>query len=303
MLVRDAADIRQLSTRIATLRQVPRVEFDSGLFPRLAAQRAQERFAKFAESCKCLLGEMAGAITLLGGLYATWVSGARWYGLVWVGVAVIGAMLLGRGIESAWLRVRMLLVLGDLQRRLESSQELPETKAPGYAWLESGHGPMLRAPAEMTLSSAAAPPRKAGAIRPRVEVSSNADITRLCLKLFTRWSLPRVEFHTDGIPVLEVQRAQYFYDQLSGSANFLLAGLMAVLTLLGGLLYVLWQLVPNAPLERLDLWLDVLGWSDVWPVLVVALFAGVAGWLIELAINRVRLLRVLRNLQTHGVLG
>jgi hypothetical protein len=303
ILVRDAADIDRLIVRLFTRRDVPRIEIGTDRFPQLVAQRTQDRFGRLAEACNCMFGEVAAGTTLLCGTFAVWVSSSDWRHLLWVLLAAAGLAVVGKGIELAWTRLRMLLLLRDLLRRSDTATDLPASKPVGHEWLESGHRVTPPPSAAMTVDAPVARARSRAhraLRRPRVQLHNVADIRRMHLHLVTKWSIPRIEIQVDGVPGLAVQRAQHLCDRLSGSPSYMLAGVMTALTLLGGSLYAVWKLAPDGPpSQALDQWLAVPGWGNVQPVVAAALLAGLFGWVIERALVRVRLLWVLRGLRQH----
>jgi hypothetical protein len=302
--VRDAAGIRRACGRLFVRWRPPRITADTDRFPLLYAQRAQDRLAHLADGCNCLFGEVMGGAMLLAGFTRAWVFSRSWSDVGLVLLAALGLLLIGKAIEAMWTRVRMLLVLLGLWRRLGSSKDLPATKPAGTAWLEATDAVPLNAPTDAAAElpvpkSSRRKPRR----RPKVVLGSAADITRLGLRVATHWTLPRAEIRIAGIPEQAVQRAQHRYVRIADSGSYLLAGVLTALTLLVGVLYVLWKQVPDSdPLESLDPWRKTLGWSNVEPVVIAALCAGLLGWAIERLVIRVRLLWVLlrlrRNLHT-----
>jgi hypothetical protein len=298
ILLRDAADIHRAQVRVATRRTLPHLEVSTDRFPPLVAGRAQDRLSRLTDACNCLLGEVLGGATLLAGIARAWVWSRSWVDAGLVLIAALAVLLIGKAIEICWTRMRMLLVLAGLRRRLDSSQDLPATKPVGYAWLES---PAPTEPASSTelAASIPAPGRRARrAPRPSVVLGNAADINRLCLRLATRWTMPRIDIRVDGLPEQHAQRARHHYMRLTDGASFMLAGVLAALTLLGGMLHVLWMQNSDGELADIpELWNHTLGWSDMQPVLIAALVASLLGWAIELLVIRMRLLRVLRGLR------
>jgi hypothetical protein len=297
--LRDAADIRRLRTHLLTHWEPPRIEVSTDRFPKRHAQRAQDRFAHLADGCNCLIGEVLGGATLLCGTFAVWVFSRSWLRLGLVLVASLGVLLIGKAIELAWTRLRLLLVLRGLRRRLDATQDLKATGTAGLAWTETANrsklGSSTEGEQEMPLPRSR---RRKARRRPRFVLGNAADINRLRLRLATRWTLPRIEIHIDGLAERDVQRAQHRYTRLTDSTSFLLTGVLASLTMLSGLTYVLWQQVPDSdPMEHPELWIAAVDWSNVKPVLFAALCAGLFGWVIERALVRVRLFRVLRGLR------
>jgi len=299
--VRNAADLRRVSWRLFARWRPPRITVDTGHFPLLFAQRAQDRFAHLADACNCLFGEVLGGMMLLGGFTRVWIFSRSWADVGLVLLAALGLLLVGKAIEVLWTRLRMLWLLFGLRRRLGSSKDLPATKPVGDAWLEAGDSIQPRA----SLAAAAERPvarasRRKPRRRPRFVLGTAADITRLGLRVATRWTLPRAEIRIVGIPEQAAQRAQHRYVRLADSGSYMLAGVLTTLTLLIGMLYVLWKQIPDSdPLESLDPWRKTLGWSNVEPVVIAALCAGLFGWAVERLVIRVRLLWVLCRLRRN----
>jgi hypothetical protein len=123
------------------------------------------------------------------------------------------------------------------------------------------------------------------------------DIHRLCLRLLSHWTPPRIEIRIDGLATRDEQRAQHRYVRLCEGSTFLPAAVFASLTLLGGLMQVVWTKVPEwVTSKRADWWLLTPGWGDVQPVVLAALAAAVLGWAVERVLARLRLVWMLRGL-------
>ncbi len=298
ILLRDTADIHRAHAYVLSHWTLPHIEVSTERFPTLIAERAQDRCSRLADACNCLFGEVLGGATLLVGTATVWVSSRRWSDVTLVLLAAVGVLFVGKGVEIAWTRVRMLLVLGSLRRHLDSTRDMSATKPVGSAWIDSPTPAKLSSSTTEAEDIPAPGPRKPRAPRPKVELRNAADINRLCLQLATRWNMPRIEISVDGLSEQDAQRAHHHYVRLTDGATFMLAGVLAGLTLLGGALYVVMSSGPDAsPIERPELWLKTLGWSDMQPVVLAALGAGILGWAIELVVIRVRLLKVLRRLR------
>lgn len=295
--VQDAADIHRVRMRVLTRRRLPRIEVGTQRFPKLAAQFAQDRFGRLAASCNCLFGEVLGGLTLLGGTFMAWVSSRRWRDVGLAIAAALVVMLIGKAIEIIWTRLRMLWVLQRLRRRLDSSRDLIATKPVGYAWIESPDRTPLNS-TDAALDAETPRTRLHRARRSKVLLGNAADINRLSRQLAWRWTLPRIEIGIECMTERDRQRVQHRYMRLTDGASFMLAGVLAALTLLGGAFLVILGQSPTTPaIERPDLWAAQMQWADVQPVLIATLCAGFIGVVIELAVTRMRLLWVLRGLR------
>lgn len=297
ILLRDAADIRRAALRVATRWRPPRIEVSTGRFPVLAAQYAQQRFTRLANDCNCLLGEVLGGTTLVLGLGWGWVFNRSWSDVGLVLVAALLTLFTGKIIERAWTRARMLLVLLGLRRRLDSTKDLRATKPVGHEWLEAPHAPLNESSAAGADQPMAQAPMRRRRPRPRVILNNAADVRRLCVRLATRWTLPRIEIRNTALLERDAQRAQHRYMRLTDGSSFMLAAVLGTLTLLAGSLYVILTQTPDvSPIEEPELWARAIDWSDVQPVLLATSGAALAGWVIERLVIRLRLLRVLRVL-------
>jgi hypothetical protein len=264
-------------------------------------QGAQHRFERISESCNCVLGSMLAATTVVVGIYMGWSSIHSW---VWtsrqfweylglVAAAALYAWLLGKGIEVAWSRVRLLLVLRGLKRRLVAGSSFREP-APYL-----GRVPRQRAaktPAVIAEDDVAHDhPTRSSVLsvarRPAVLVHDSADMRRLLIHLFTHWKLPRVVISVEGVATLDVQRAQHRIVRLSEACNCVLAACLAAATILGGVFFVEWTASHSWD------WMVPESWGPLGMVPVVALLAALTGWAIEVALTRIKLLLVLRGVR------
>lgn len=131
---------------------------------------------------------------------------------------------------------------------------------------------------------------------PRVDIRHVADIDRLSVQLFTRWTIPRVDIHVDSLPEVAVQQAQHRFAQGADASNGGLGIVLASTTAVVGICMawasihsMIWT--PKQTLERLAL------------IAVAAIYAGLLGKAISVIAQRVRLLRVLRGLRRRMVAG
>jgi hypothetical protein len=300
IILSTASDIRRLSSHLLTHWTLPRVQFRIGGPSSLASQRAQDRFARLYDGCNCVLGELLGAATLVGGLHMVWISGDFRGSTGWVLVAAVCLALIGKGMELAWVRMRLLLALRDLRRRTSAGEECePAAGAPSPAPVQ----PLRRAinpEGDGVVHRSRVRPQFVyrGPRRPSIALRTTADINRLVRRLAILWTLPRIELRLDALPLLDLQRAQLRVVRLAGPSSYFPAALLAVAVLLGGLLKVVWTESQSwFYSEREDWWLLRLDWSDVQPVVIGALCAALAATVMEASWKRVRLLLLLRGLR------
>lgn len=125
---------------------------------------------------------------------------------------------------------------------------------------------------------------------------SAEDIICLVRRLFVVVEAPRVELNTPDLPALDMQRTQQRVTLLSASCNCVLGALLAAMTLLAGGLYIVMTSAEKW-------WVEWWEWPRYWDagpglrltLLVVA--AGIAGWLVETIVTRLRLAVVLLGLR------
>nr|PZN67192.1 MAG: hypothetical protein DIU62_06805 [Pseudomonadota bacterium] len=300
-ILRNSADIRRVRKHLLSHWRVPRVQVSIDSLPVVESQRAQHRFDTLSESCNCLLGEMAGGVTLLIGCYRAWVH--TWLGPPDLMPAVIAAVVVGvagKAIEKGLTRMRLVLVLRRLQLVLAGRIAGTATAtsggpgpAPGDAlvyrlanrWprkLDSGPPP----------ASASAPPSP---VRPRRQllVGSAADVNRAAVGLFFHWKLPRIDIAEDTLAPDVAQRAQYQLRRLREGPGFMLAAVLATITLLAGFLIYLMR---NSSQDAV-LWTSPLGSAGPLAVLAGTLLAALAGVAAEAAWKRLRLLGLLLELR------
>lgn len=297
--LRNAADINHLFVHLLTHGAPPRVDFRVDGLHAIHSQRAQDRFARLADSCNCLIGETLAATAMLLGMWVVWASSGGWLEAGMAVIAAVLAGLAGKIFELAWTRIRLLRVLQDLRRRLGTADDSPErdfvqaptdphADIPRLRLAQRSHAPLTR--------------HADHARRPRVVIRDLADIDRLLIHLATHWALPRIDIHVDSIPGLEVQRAQSAVSRYSGGCSYLPAAFLSAAIFLGGLLYIVWtQSQAWFRSARADWWLLKLDWDDAVPVVAAAVGAALVGTALEWGWKRVRLLLVLRGLR--GQLG
>lgn len=118
--------------------------------------------------------------------------------------------------------------------------------------------------------------------RPRIVVHTDAELDRLLLRLLLPVRAPAIVIDTDGVPTLQVQRAQHEITRLADGRNWLLGEMLGGATLLGGLFYA---------------WVVNLKWPELAAVVAASLGAGLFGKFVELSGTRIRLLGVLLRLR------
>lgn len=294
MLVRDVADIKRLRVHLFTHWARPSVEFRVADLPLLESQRAQDGFARIFHACNCLIGELLGAVTLLWGSFHIWTSMRSWTEMWIVLLATLYAVLVGKGMELVWVRLKLLRVLRRLHRRL-NGKEFDKVLPP-----ESPIQPFKVEVADAATRDNVPFALPDGPRRPRVVLRTAADIDRLICRAATPWRLPRIEIRIYGLGSLDTQRAQTRVVRFCGGCNFLLAALLAVGVLLTGLLYQVWTESQAWFYSESEFWwLLKLDGSDVLPVVLAMLAAGLLGAAMEWVWLRARLIVVLMGIRSQ----
>src|SRR5687768_4404744 len=126
VFISNAADIDRLAVHLATHWTLPHIEISTDGFAALDVQRAQDRVARLSEACNCLLGEMLAAATLLFGLGHAWTLDKGWDQVAWVILAALGAGLIGKALDVAWTRVKLLRTLRRLRDRPGTAGDFAE---------------------------------------------------------------------------------------------------------------------------------------------------------------------------------
>jgi len=292
-LLRDASDINHLLVHLLTHWRIPRVEVRVGKLPSRYSQRAQDRFVRLSLACNCLLGEILGVATLLIGGRAAWVSAWSWRELGLLAIAALGAALIGKAMELAWTRMRLLLVLRALRHALaealagrivETPANIAAAEPYRHAWNRVDGDEAYADPIQRPW-----PP--AGSGRPAVLLRDVGDIHRIVRDLLTHWTLPRIEIQVNVLPRLAVQRAQDRFARLTAGHNYLLAGVLGTSGLLIGFAWIVW------PSNQVLLWTMRPPRDDVLLVLGITLGAALTGCAGEILWIRLRLLRVLLGLR------
>lgn len=135
-----------------------------------------------------------------------------------------------------------------------------------------------------------------GSARPGFIVHEAGDINRLIFRLFTRWTLPRVEIRIDSLPAVFVQLVQHRITRISQAPAGGLGVTLAFITFVAGT-YVVWT-----SFESL-VWTPAQIWQRVLLLAIAALYAGVFGMAAGKAWTRVRLMRELRGLRHRLLAG
>lgn len=292
-LLRDAADISRLAVHLATHWKLPVVEVRIDRLPEVESQRTQDQFARHSAACNCIVGEALGGVTLLIGscLACIWQS---WRFMLLTLVATLAAALVGKGVEMAWNRASLVLVLRRLRNRVSdaiagrlldaSTTTFPAARVYDYP-LNSRNGdlPQLFDTARNGVSR--------GPNRPKLLVRDADDIDAAVRHLFARWTLPRIVVEIEGISAPDLERAQDRLVRLSGGYSHQFAGVLAFATFVVGMTFIM------RPPKDTFLWTMDQDWSDFLIVLVATFLAAVIGHLGEVALTRVRLRRVLQGLR------
>lgn len=291
--LRDLADVNRLGIHLVTHWKRPGVVVRIDQLPALEAQRTQNQFARLTESCNCTVGETLGGVTLLVGssLACIWQG---WRYMFWTLIATLVAGLVGKGIEVAWNRVRLLRQLRHLRHQVAdaiagrlvepSTVTVPETRTYDYP-LNSRNGVVPQ------LSRIRHRQTSGGPERPRLLLCDAGDISRAVRHLFAHWNLPRIVIQIDEIPVQSLERAQDQLVRLSAGYSFLLAGVMTFATFVLSMTYVM------RPPEDVLLWTLHQDWGDFLIVMLATLGAALLGSAIEIFWIRMKLLRVLLGLR------
>lgn len=293
LVIQELSDVDQAILHLFTRLKLQRMELRIATLPSLVVQRTQHHISRTFERCNCVLGEALAAVTLLGGAGYVWTMSLGWRPMVLVMIGALYAGLVGKGVEMAWTRLRLLQLLKALRSRLVADADINAAQAASDAAVYKGQRPpTLRAP-DATPRDLAPRVTAMPQMRERLVLRDAADVNRMILQLFTRWTLPRAEVHIDGLSPLETQRSQHRLASLSGRCNCMLGGLLGAATLLGGSTYVV--------LSSTYYWSWTAGRSWDWQPLVwvaaCTLSAAMAGWMIEAAWTRASMLRVLKTIQ------
>lgn len=300
-VLRSAEDIICLIRRLFVVVEAPRVELDLNTLPALHVQRTQERLEQLRERTIGSWGEIAAGVTLTVGSFVAWTEWTtlrQWQQMGSVLVATGAAWLTGQVLEAGWRRLRLIWALRRLRRQLQSGKGLyaGSTQAPvdpeyDTATLQSGAG-LAALSRRVRLADA----RVAELVPDPARIVLASDIALVVGRVLIPWRLPRIELNTPDLPALDMQRTQQRVTLLSASCNCVLGALLAAMTLLAGGLYIVMTSAEKW-------WVEWWEWPRYWDagpglrltLLVVA--AGIAGWLVETIVTRLRLAVVLLGLR------
>lgn len=295
VVLRGTSDVDRLIAYLLSHIKPPRIEVCIDEISESETARAQHDLRLYSEKCNCLLGEVAGGLTLLIGGYNAWLSArGDWPNLLPVVTATACIALLGKSIEVGWSRYRMIRVLRYLRGRLSGSIAAPAIANPPFPVSEIRSRAARSPEPEISVRIATSPKRKPGSKGyPRITLSSTQDIDRLIIHLATRWPLPRAEVQAQDLPALTAQRAQTRLTRVSSGYSYLPAAVLALLGFLGG--FGLLMQPPDDPV----LWRMRPEGSSILSVFAVTLCGGAFGLLAEAFWKRVQFLRVLLALRRH----
>jgi hypothetical protein len=132
--------------------------------------------------------------------------------------------------------------------------------------------------------------------RRRVLVRSTADVDRLTRHLFTHWTLPRIEIRIESLPAVAVQLFQHRIARISDAPTGGLVVTLATIAVVAGI-YLGWLDFKSM------IWTTRQFWQHLALIAIAALYAGLIGKGIGMALVRVRLMGVLRRLRRQLVAG
>lgn len=293
-VLRTVQDVNRLILRLFVVPEVPPIEVLVDTLPELHVQHTQQRLDHLRGHAIGWLGEVAAGVMLFLGFAYAWARDWQWQKLGIILMAVGAAWLAGRALEAAWGRLRLIWALWRLRRQLVTGKGLyggsTQTLAdPAY---DSATLQAVPSPAAMSRRLGRA---DAGLAKPAPEparIGRASDIVPVVGRVLIPWRLPRIELNIPDLPALYMQRTQYRVTQLCASCNCVLGALLATMTLLAGSFYIV--------LTSSRDWDWFKDYWDSRPGMLLALGvvgAGMAGWLIETVLTRLRLAAVLLGLR------
>lgn len=299
-ILRTGADINRLIARLLYQWNAPRIEVQLDALPPLHVQHTQQRLEQLHERTIGSWGEIAGGVTLVVGGFHAWTQVRQWQQLGVVMAAVAAVWLTGQLLEAAWRRARLVWAVWRLKRQLRTGRGLyrGSTRPPSLPDYDSAiPTPSVADPVARDAQSPRLRqlPRAGHAETPldAVLIRQGSDIEPILRRLARQWRLPRIEIRASGLPELDLQRMQHTLTSLAGSCNCVLGALFAAITLLAGGFYIImtsdefWEWMGNGELgQGILLTAGVVG-------------AGIAGWMMETLINRLRLAALLSRLRSR----
>lgn len=300
-ILRTRADIDRLIIRLLFQWNAPRIEVQLDSLPPLHVQHTQQRLEQFHERTIGSWGVIAAGLVLALGSFHAWTRVRQWQQLGNVLIATVAVWLAGHFIEAVWRRLRLVWALVRLRRQVVTGKGLyaGSTQAPVDPEYDlATPGPAITPAASMTAATAAEARTAADADAVRsdqraVLIADDADVAPVLGRFLVPWPLPRIELRTNALPALDLQRTQQRLTDLSAACNCVLGAVLAGITLLAGGFYIV---------MTSDDWWKWMNYWEVGPGLALAasvLGAGLAGWLIETALTRVRLAAVLLRLRSR----
>lgn len=302
-ILRTSADINRLIVRLLLQWSPPRIDVQLESLPPLHVQHTQQHLELLHERTIGSWGEIAGGVTLVVGGFHAWTQVRQWQQLGVVMMAVAVVWLAGQLLEAAWRRGRLVWAVWRLKRQLRTGRGLyrGSTLPPSQPDYDSA----IPTPSVSNLAARKVPfprvteaagARNAGTDLDAVLIRQGSDIDPVLRQLATRGRLPRIELRA-SLPELDLQRMQHTLTRISGSCNCVLGALFAALTLLAGGFYILmtgdefWEWMGNSAVRQ--------------GVLLVGgvLGAGALGWMLETALNRLRLAALLLRLRNRLRMG
>lgn len=298
-VLRTGEDINRLIVRLLYQWNVPRIEVQLDALPPLHVQHTQQHLEQLHERTIGSWGEIAGGVTLLVGGFHAWTQARQWQQLGIVMAAVAAVWLAGQLLEAAWRRARLIWAVWRLKRQLRTGRGLyrGSTRPPSHPDYDSA----IPTPSAANIAALEVPSLRikqvsaagnAETVPGAVLIRQGPDIDPVLRQLATRWRLPRIELRA-SLPELDLQRMQHTLTRISGSCNCVLGALLAALTLLAGGFFIL--------MTSDEFW-EWMGNSAVRQGILLAggvLGAGALGWMMETALNRLRLAALLLRLRNR----
>jgi hypothetical protein len=301
--LRATSDINRLIFHLFTHWNLPVVTVEFETLPALLQQRTQHRITTISETSHLPVAAALAAITFFVGAALIWTS---FHSMIWtphqwqrnltlLAIAMLYAGVIGAALGVVVTRLRLLLTLRQLRRAIGAGGKLDlESLRYHGSNLPRRHAapsekpePDDAADADSLQYSVLSRPRP-----PWVLVRRKADVGRLVLYLLSHRKLPHVSIGVDGIPPLDVQRAQHRIAQVSETCYCLIGPVLAGLMLLSGAFIVQWVSSQNW-----EWWVPEGRWGAMALVAVAAGGAALLGVVIEIIWARVKLVQVVRSVR------